>query len=74
MAVSAQRAQLLVDLEATQRKVGAQSVLLSDTVARIVGLNSTRSWSVIPRVISWISRGRRPQDILPLTPGSRRAR
>ena len=41
MAVSAQRAQLLVDLEATLRKVGAQSVLLSDTVARIVGLNST---------------------------------
>jgi DNA-binding MarR family transcriptional regulator len=41
MAMTAERARLLGDLEATLRKVGAQSVLLSDTVARLVGLNST---------------------------------
>jgi DNA-binding MarR family transcriptional regulator len=35
------RADLLKQLVETLRKVGAQSVLLSDTVARIVGLNST---------------------------------
>ena len=35
------RADLLKQLEETLRKVGAQSVLLSDTVAKIVGLNST---------------------------------
>jgi DNA-binding MarR family transcriptional regulator len=35
------RADLLKELEETLRKVGAQSVLLSDTVARLVGLNST---------------------------------
>src|SRR4030095_6016206 len=34
------RAELLKQLEETLRKVGAQSVLLSDTVARLVGLNS----------------------------------
>jgi DNA-binding MarR family transcriptional regulator len=35
------RADLLKQLEETLRKVGAQSVMLSDTVAKIVGLNST---------------------------------
>jgi len=35
------RAELLKQLEETLRKVGAQSVLLSDTVAKLVGLNST---------------------------------
>ena len=35
------RADLLKQLEETLRKVSAQSVLLSDTVAKIVGLNST---------------------------------
>jgi DNA-binding MarR family transcriptional regulator len=35
------RADLLKQLEETLRKVGAQSVLLSDTVAKLVGLNST---------------------------------
>src|SRR5512134_3441120 len=35
------RAELLQQLEETLRKVGAQSVLLSDTVAKLVGLNST---------------------------------
>ena len=35
------RIDLLKQLEETLRKVGAQSVLLSDTVARLVGLNST---------------------------------
>ena len=35
------RADLLQQLEETLRRVGAQSVLLSDTVATIVGLNST---------------------------------
>jgi DNA-binding MarR family transcriptional regulator len=35
------RADLLKQLEETLRKVGAQSVLLSDTMAKIVGLNST---------------------------------
>ncbi len=35
------RAELLKELEETLRKVSAQSVLLSDTVARLVGLNST---------------------------------
>jgi DNA-binding MarR family transcriptional regulator len=35
------RADLLKQLEEALRKVGAQSVLLSDTVARLVGLNST---------------------------------
>jgi DNA-binding MarR family transcriptional regulator len=38
---STDRAQLLEALDATLRKVGAQSVLLSDAVARLVGLNST---------------------------------
>jgi DNA-binding MarR family transcriptional regulator len=38
---SKSRADLLKQLEETLRKVGAQSVLLSDTVAKIVGLNST---------------------------------
>lgn len=38
---SKSRADLLKELEETLRKVGAQSVLLSDTVARLVGLNST---------------------------------
>jgi len=35
------RSKLLEQLDHTLRKVGAQSVLLSDTVARLVGLNST---------------------------------
>src|SRR4029434_6161141 len=35
------RADLLKQLDETLRKVSAQSVLLSDTVAKIVGLNST---------------------------------
>jgi len=35
------RADLLKQLEETLRKVGVQSVLLSDTVAKLVGLNST---------------------------------
>jgi DNA-binding MarR family transcriptional regulator len=35
------RAELLKTLEETLRKVGAQSVLLSDSVAKIVGANST---------------------------------
>jgi DNA-binding MarR family transcriptional regulator len=35
------RAELLKQLEETLRKVGAQSVLLSDTVAKLVGVNST---------------------------------
>ncbi len=35
------RADLLKRLEETLRKVGAQSVLLSDMVAKLVGLNST---------------------------------
>jgi DNA-binding MarR family transcriptional regulator len=35
------REDLLQQLEETLRKVGAQSVLLSDTVAKIVGINST---------------------------------
>jgi len=35
------RSEILKQLDETLRKVGAQSVLLSDTVARIVGLNST---------------------------------
>jgi len=38
---SKSRAELLKQLEETLRKVGAQSVLLSDTVARLVGVNST---------------------------------
>ena len=38
---SKSRADLLKQLEETLRKVGAQSVLLSDTVARLVGVNST---------------------------------
>jgi DNA-binding MarR family transcriptional regulator len=38
---SVTRAELLTQLDETLRKVGAQSVLLSDTVARLVGLNST---------------------------------
>jgi len=38
---SISRADLLKQLEEALRKVGAQSVLLSDTVARLVGLNST---------------------------------
>jgi DNA-binding MarR family transcriptional regulator len=39
--LSKARVDLLKQLEETLRKVGAQSVLLSDTVARLVGLNST---------------------------------
>ena len=35
------RRDLLRQLEETLRKVGAQSVLMSDTVGRLVGLNST---------------------------------
>ena len=35
------REELLKQLDEALRKVGAQSVLLSDTVARLVGLNST---------------------------------
>ena len=35
------RADLLLQLDETLRRVGAQSVLLSDTVAKLVGLNST---------------------------------
>ena len=35
------RAELLKELEETLRKVSAQSVLLSGTVAKLVGLNST---------------------------------
>ncbi|HKE85130.1 MAG TPA: MarR family transcriptional regulator [Vicinamibacterales bacterium] len=35
------RAELLKTLDETLRKVGAQSVLMSDTVAKLVGLNST---------------------------------
>ena len=35
------RTEILGELDQTLRKVGAQSVLLSDTVARLVGLNST---------------------------------
>jgi DNA-binding MarR family transcriptional regulator len=35
------RAELLKALDETLRKVGAQSVLMSDTVAKLVGLNST---------------------------------
>jgi len=38
---SPSRADLLHQLDETLRKVGAQSVLLSDTVAKLVGLNST---------------------------------
>jgi DNA-binding MarR family transcriptional regulator len=35
------RPELLTQLDETLRKVGAQSVLLSDAVARLVGVNST---------------------------------
>jgi DNA-binding MarR family transcriptional regulator len=38
---SQSRSDLLKQLDETLRKVGAQSVLLSDTVAKLVGLNST---------------------------------
>lgn len=38
---SKSRTELLKQLEETLRKVGVQSVLLSDTVATLVGLNST---------------------------------
>jgi DNA-binding MarR family transcriptional regulator len=38
---SRSRTDLLKQLEETLRKVGAQSVLLSDTVARLVGVNAT---------------------------------
>lgn len=38
---SKSRTDLLKQLEETLRKVGAQSVLLSDTVAQLVGVNST---------------------------------
>lgn len=38
---SLSRSDLLKQLDETLRKVGVQSVLLSDTVARLVGLNST---------------------------------
>ena len=37
----ARRAEILARVDETLRKVGAHSVLLSDTVARLVGLNST---------------------------------
>jgi DNA-binding MarR family transcriptional regulator len=37
----APRTEILKELDKTLRMVGAQSVLLSDTVAKIVGLNST---------------------------------
>jgi DNA-binding MarR family transcriptional regulator len=39
--MTSRRTRLLADLEATLRKVGAQSVLLSDTVARLVGITPT---------------------------------
>jgi len=39
--VTSRRAELLTRLDGALRKVSAQSVLLSDTVARLVGLNST---------------------------------
>jgi DNA-binding MarR family transcriptional regulator len=39
--VTDRRADLLERLDETLRKVGAQSVLMSDTVGRLVGLNST---------------------------------
>src|SRR5690349_24865620 len=39
--VTASRTELLRQLEEALRKVSAQSVLLSDTVARLVGLHST---------------------------------
>jgi DNA-binding MarR family transcriptional regulator len=35
------RPELLKDLDETLRKVGAQSVLLSDTVSKLVGVNAT---------------------------------
>jgi DNA-binding MarR family transcriptional regulator len=38
---SRSRSELLAELDQTLRRVGAQSVLLSDTVAKLVGLNST---------------------------------
>ena len=41
MPPSSTRKQLLQDLDGTLRKVGAQSVLISDLVATRVGLNST---------------------------------
>ena len=41
MAVRTSRAELLQELDSTLRKVGAQSVLISDLVATRVGLNST---------------------------------
>lgn len=39
--VTSRRTELLTRLDGALRKVSAQSVLLSDTVARLVGLNST---------------------------------
>jgi DNA-binding MarR family transcriptional regulator len=39
--VTGARSDLLRRLDETLRRVGAQSVLMSDTVARLVGLNST---------------------------------
>ena len=39
--MTTKRAELLKRLDETLRKVGAQSVLMSDTVGRLVGLNST---------------------------------
>ena len=39
--MSATRSDILKQLDKTLRMVGAQSVLLSDTVAKLVGLNST---------------------------------
>ena len=39
--MTTRRTALLRQLDETLRKVGAQSVLLSDTVGRLVGINST---------------------------------
>ena len=39
--MTSRRSELLTRLDGALRKVSAQSVLLSDTVARLVGLNST---------------------------------
>lgn len=39
--LSAKRAALLAELDSTLRKISAQSVLLSDAVSTLIGLNST---------------------------------
>jgi DNA-binding MarR family transcriptional regulator len=39
--MTAKRTELLAELETTLRKIGARSVLMSDTVGQLVGLNST---------------------------------